>query len=348
MIGGKTRATVLAFAAAVVVFAVLLSAVGVDDVLSVVAGADRRLVGLVVLVTLGWLAAWGVALRVVLGVLGVSVSPLQSFLVFAGAMFSNNVTPFGQAGGEPVTALLISRVADTEYETGLAAIASVDTLNFVPSIALALFGVGYFASEVALGTNRNLALAAVVVVALAVAVPGLVYAVWRKRYRLEERAVGLLVPLVRRVAGRVPRVPVPTASGIERRVDGFFRSIERVAADPWALAAALGLSAVGWGCQMLGLWLAFRAVGTPIPLSVALFVVPIGAIAGVTPLPGGAGGIESVLVLLLVAAPLAAVGQSVALAGVVVFRAAVYWVPVVLGGGVTAVVGVRAGALRRR
>jgi len=343
--GGKTRATVLAFAAAVAVFAVLLAVVGAGDVLSVVAGADLGFVGLVVLSTLGWLAAWGVALRVVLGVLGVAVSPLQSFLVFAGAMFSNNVTPFGQAGGEPVTALLISRVADTEYETGLAAIASVDTLNFVPSIALALFGVGYFATEVALDTNRNLALAAVVVVALAVAVPGLVYLAWTRRYRLERRAVGLLVPLVRRVAERVPRVPVPTESGIERRVDGFFRAIERVTAEPRALAAALALSAAGWGCQMLGLWLAFRAVGTPIPLSVALFVVPIGAIAGVTPLPGGAGGIESVLVVLLVAAPLAAVSQSVALAGVVVFRAAVYWVPVVLGGVVTAVVGARAGAV---
>jgi uncharacterized protein (TIRG00374 family) len=345
MAGGKTRATVLAFAAAVAVFALLFWATGVDEVLSAVARADLRTVGLVVLATLGWLASWGVALRVVLGVLGVSVSPFTAFLVFAGAMFSNNVTPFGQAGGEPVTALLISRVADTEYETGLAAIASVDTLNFVPSITLALFGVAYFATEVTIGTNRDLVLASVVVVVLAVGVPGLVYAAWTRRYGLEDRAVSLLVPLVRRVAQRLPRVPVPTESGIETRIDGFFRAIERVAADPWSLAAALALSAAGWGFQMLGLWLAFRAIGTPIPLSVALFVVPVGAIAGVTPLPGGAGGIESVLVLLLVAAPLATVSQSVALAGVVVFRGAVYWVPVVLGGTVTAVVGARSGAI---
>jgi len=278
-------------------------------------------------------------------VLGVEVSPVTAFLVFAGAMFSNNVTPFGQAGGEPVTALLISRMADTEYETGLAAIASVDTLNFVPSITLALFGVTYFATEVTLGTNRNVALAAVVVVALAVGVPGLVYVGWSRRYAIERRAVSLLVPAVRLVARRLPKVPVPTESGIERRVDGFFRAIERVAADRKSLAAALALSAAGWGCQMLGLWLAFQAIGEPIPLSVALFVVPIGAIAGVTPLPGGAGGIESVLVVLLVAAPLTNVSQSVALAAVVVFRGAVYWVPVVLGGAVTAVVSARSGAL---
>ncbi|MFB6168298.1 MAG: YbhN family protein [Haloferacaceae archaeon] len=347
MAGGKTRATVLAFAAAVAVFAALFLLVGVDDVLSVVAGADPGTVGVVVLSTVLWLAAWGVALRVVLGVLGVDVSVPTAFFVFAGAMFANNVTPFGQAGGEPITALLISRVADTEYETGLAAIASVDTLNFVPSIAFALFGVAYFATEVALGANRNLVVAAAVVVALAVAVPGVVYLGWSRRYELESRAVGLLVPLTRRVARRLPRVPVPTEAGIESRIDGFFRAIERVAADRESLAAALALSATGWGFQMLGLWLAFRAVGTPIPFSVAMAVVPIGAIAGVTPLPGGAGGIESVLVVLLVAAPLAAVTESVALAAVVVYRGAVYWVPVLLGGTVTSVVGARAGAFQR-
>ena len=345
MPGETKRATLLAFAAAVVVFAVLLVVVGVDDVLVALAGADPGLAGLVVLSTLGWLAAWALALRVVLGVLGVSVSPLAAFFVFAGATFSNNVTPFGQAGGEPVTALLISRVTDAEYETGLAAIASVDTLNFVPSIALALFGAGYFATAVTLGTNRNVAAAVVVVVVLAVAVPGLISLAWSRRYELEARAVSVVVPLVRRATRRLPRVSVPTESGLERRVDGFFRAIERVGAEPWSLAAALGLSAVGWGFQMAGLWLAFHAVGTPIPLSVALVVVPIAAIAGVTPLPGGAGGIESVLVLLLLAAPLAAVSQSVALAAVVVFRGAVYWVPVLLGGTVAAVASARPDAL---
>ncbi|MFB6280705.1 MAG: YbhN family protein [Haloferacaceae archaeon] len=338
----KVRATALGFAGALVVLAALVSLVGVSDLLAVLRRADRGRVALVVGLAVCWLAAWGLALRTVLGVLGVGVSRLTAFLVFAGAMFSNNVTPFGQAGGEPVTALLVSRVTDAEYETGLAAIASVDTLNFVPSIVLALFGAGYYATEVTLGTNRDVALATVAVVVLAVGVPAAVYALWRRRYRLERRLVGRLTPLIRRVAGRLPRVPVPTAEGIERRITGFFRAIERVAADPRAIAVALGFSALGWGFQTLGLWIAFRAIGVPIPLSVAFFAVPVAAIAGVTPLPGGAGGIESVLVALLVAAPLPAVTEPVALAAVVVFRGAVYWTPVLIGGPVAGVIGFRA------
>ncbi|MFB6102456.1 MAG: YbhN family protein [Haloplanus sp.] len=341
MAGGRLRATVLGFVGALVVFAILFSLAGVGDLVAQLSGADLRVVALVFLSTLGWLAAWGFSLRTVLDVLGVSLSVPQAFFVFTGAMFSNNVTPFGQAGGEPITALLISRVTDTEYETGLAAIASVDTLNFVPSITIALIGVGYYVTETAFGTHRRLELALVAVAILAIGIPALVYLGWQRRYHLETRVVGVLTPVVRRVATHLPRVPVPTVGGIERRINGFFRAIERVATNPRGLALALALSSLGWFFQMLGLWLAFQAIGTPIPLSVALFVVPIGAIAGVTPLPGGAGGIESVLVVLLVAAPLPAVTEPIALAAVVVFRGMVYWTPTVLGGLVTGAVGLR-------
>ena len=344
MTAGRLRATILGFAGVVVVFAVLFSVAGVDALLARLAAADRRLVALVALATLCWLAAWGVSLWVVLDALGVPASVPDALLIFTGAMFANNVTPFGQAGGEPITALLISRVTDTEYETGLAAIASVDTLNFVPSITIALVGVGYYVTETAFGTSQRLELALVAVVTLAVGVPALGYLAWTRRYRLESRVIGVVIPIARWIAARLPRVSTPTAEGIEHRIDGFFRAIERIADHPRRLALALALSAVGWLFQMLALWLAFRAVDTPIPLSVALFVVPIGAIAGVTPLPGGAGGIESVLVVLLVAAPLAGVTEPVALAAVVVFRGMVYWVPTIIGGVVVGIVGFRARA----
>jgi uncharacterized protein (TIRG00374 family) len=344
MSAGRLRTTILGFVGVFVVFVALLLLVGIDDLLARLAAADRRLVVLVALTTLCWLGAWGVSLRVVLDALGVSVSVPDALLIFAGAMFANNVTPFGQAGGEPITALLISRVADTEYETGLAAIASVDTLNFVPSITIAVVGVGYYVTETTVGASQRLELALLAVVVLAVGVPTLGYLAWTRRYRLETRVVGVVIPVARLIADRLPPVPTPTAEGIERRIDGFLGAIERVADSPGRLVLALAFSAIGWFCQMIGLWLAFRAIGTPIPLSAALFVVPIGAVAGVTPLPGGAGGIESVLVVLLVAAPLSGVTEPVALAAVVVFRGLVYWVPTIIGGAVAGVVGLRARA----
>ncbi|RLM53313.1 UPF0104 family protein [Halobellus sp. Atlit-31R] len=339
----NVRATILGFLATVGVFALLFSYAGVDELLDTLRMADLRYVALVILAIFAWLGAWSLSLNTVLDGLGVDLSYFSSFLVFAGATFSNNVTPFGQAGGEPVTAYLISRAANAEYERSLAAIASVDTLNFVPSITIALVGAGYFATEVALGTNQNLLVAFGAVAALAVSVPAVIYVGWKRRYRLEARVVDALTPLIRSIADWVPRVPVPTSDGIERRINGFFRAIERVASNPRGLALALGASALGWLCQMLALWLAFGAIGVDVRLSIALIVVPIAAIAGVTPLPGGAGGIETVLVVLLLAAPLPQVTEPIAVAAVVIFRGAVYWIPTLLGGVVVAWIGTGAG-----
>ena len=323
------RATVLGFAAAFVVFAVLFYFAGVDELVNRLTMASPAFLAGLFSITILWLVAWGVSLKTVLGVLGVDISVVRSFLVFTGAMFSNNITPFGQAGGEPVTALLISRSTDTEYETGLAAIASVDTINFVPSITIALIGAGYYATEVTLG--RNLEIALVAVVGLAIGVPTAVYVTWQRRYELERKLVDTLTPIIQTVARYIPRIRVPSTDGVKRRINGFFRSIERVGRNPRGLAIALGLSGVGWLFQMIGLWVAFHAIGAPIAFSIALFVVPIGAIAGVTPLPGGAGGIEWTLAI-LVAAASGAVSFDVATAGVVLFRGFIYWVPTFLGG----------------
>ncbi|WP_313693833.1 lysylphosphatidylglycerol synthase transmembrane domain-containing protein [Halorarum halobium] len=333
----QLRATVLGFGGAIAVLSVLLYFVGVDELVAELSRADSSTVLLVVGVTLAWLLAWAIALKTVLGVLGVSVSLPRSFLVFNGAMFSNNVTPFGQAGGEPVAALLISKMADTEYEKGLAAIASVDTLNFVPSVSLALIGAAYFATETTFGTRLQLATGAVVL--LAVAVPGAVYVGWKYRYSLENRVVSGLTPLIRWITDRIPGVPVPTPASLESRIGHFFGAIERVATDRRAIAVSLAASTLGWGLQMSGLWLAFVAIGESIPFSAVLFVVPMGAMAGITPLPGGTGGIEAVLVAVLAALPGVTIGVETALAAVVIYRGAVYWVPVLVGGTVVSVVG---------
>ncbi len=338
----QLKATLVGFAGAVAVLGLLLYFVGVGDLLRYLRAADTTTVGLVVVVTVAWLFAWGLALRTVLGVLGRQVSPIKTFLVFSGAMFNNNITPFGQAGGEPVTALLISEVTDSDYGTGLAAIASVDTLNFVPSITLALLGMGYFATQTTF--NARLESASIVVVGLTAGVIGGLVFAWRNHDQIEGAVVNLGTRLGRLAGTYVPRLEDPGRAGIERRVSHFFEAIERVATSPRGLVLALTFSALGWALQMSGLWLAFQAIGVPVSLPVVMFVVPVGAIAGMTPLPGGAGGIEAVLVFLLVAAPLPGVTESVALAAVVIYRGAVFWVPVVLGGVVMGTVGAGARA----
>ncbi|MFC7227901.1 flippase-like domain-containing protein [Salinirubellus salinus] len=329
------RTTLVGFAGALLVLGGLVTVVGVGRVVDALQRADTTVLLGVLTVATVWLTSWGLSLRTVLGVLGSSVSARLAVLVFAAATFANNVTPFGQAGGEPVTALFISRTADTEYETGLAAIASVDSLNFVPSIVLALVGIGYFSVTVAFG--RRLMLATVAVGALALVIPVAGYLVWRNRYAVERRVVSLLTPLIRGVGRLLPRRKPPDPAVIERRIEGFFHAIERVTGDRRGLALALGFSTLGWLSLATSLWLSLYALEYQVPFAAVLVVVPVAAIAGITPLPGGLGGVEAVLVALLV--PTTGVSVAGATAAVVIHRTATYWLPTLVGGGAAAALG---------
>jgi uncharacterized protein (TIRG00374 family) len=160
---------------------------------------------------------------------------------------------------------------------------------------------------------------------------------WRNRYAVEARVVRLLTPVIRGLGRVLPRREPPDVHVIERRIEGFFHAIERITGDPRGLATALGFSTLGWLCLAGSLWLSLYALGYSVPFAAVLVVVPVGAIAGITPLPGGLGGVEAVLVALLV--PTTGVTVAAATAGVVLHRTATYWLPVLVGGGSAAAIG---------
>ena len=333
---GDRTATLLGFAGAIGILLVLFWFVGVDDVLAALSRADLAIVALVIPVALVWLSSWGLALDTVLDALGAPIAAVKAILVFSAAVFSNNVTPFGQAGGEPVSALLISEAADTEYETGLAAIASVDTLHFVPSIGFAI-GAFTFVVTGADQPGQNVFYAAGAVATLAVVLPVGAYLGWRYRYELEATVVRILTPVLRSAGRVVPRWTAPSKTNIQDSIEGFFTSIDRVAGDRRALVVATGFSAMGWLALGVGLWLSLYSLDQPVPFSAVMLAIPVSMVAGILPLPGGSGAIESVLVTLLVAT--AGIPSAVALSAVLVYRGATYWLPILIGGGVASFLG---------
>lgn len=334
MLNGNARSIIAGFVGSLVVLAAVYWLIGVERTVSKLSMADT---GVLVFVFVGatcWIVAWGLALRTVLGVLGSTISPLKATAIFSGVLFANNVTPFGQAGGEPISGLLISRATDRPYETGLAAIASVDALNFVPSIVLAVGGVGYlFVSATFVGDLRY---AAGTVLALALLVPVGAYLGWQYRHRLQHATITVVTPLVRTVRHTLLRRKPLGQAAIERRIQGFFTAIKRVGTTPRKLALALGLSSLGWIAQAACLWLSLFALDHVVSPGVVLIAIPIGAIAGVTPLPGGLGGVD--LVLIGVISGLVTVNYPTIAAAVLIHRAAIYLFPTIVGGGVTAAI----------
>lgn len=333
---GDRLPTIIGFAGALVVLAALVLFVGLDDIVASLSQARPAVLVAVVCVAVLWLSLWGMALKTVLDALGAPVPAHTAILVFAAAVFSNNITPFGQAGGEPVSALLISQAADTEYETGLAAIASVDTLHFLPSIGFAITGFVFVAAG-AVQLGRNLLFAAGAVAVIAVALPVGAYLGWRYRYEIEATVVRILTPIIRKIGRFVPWWTPPSADAIEHRIDGFFEAIDRITGDRRSLLVATGFSALGWLALGTALWFSFYSLGHVVPFSAVMLAIPISMIAGATPLPGGSGAIETVLVTLLV--PTTGISLPVATSAVLLYRGATYWFPILVGGGVATVLG---------
>lgn len=336
----RLKAAVVGFVAAIGVFAVLFWLIDVDRFLRALGRADPVLIGFMIVIAFGWLATWSLSLRTVLGVLDVKLTVVRSFLAYSTALFSNNITPFGQAGGEPVAAVFISRISSVDYDTGLASIASVDAIHFVPSITYALLGLAYYAIFLTLG--QYLVAAVIIVVTLAIIVPLLLYLGWRSRYWIERRAIDVLIPLLDRVARFVPRVSPPEPESIEQYVENFFASIERITTDRRAISIAVAFSALGWLLQIVLLWLAFVSIGHRIPFYVPLLVIPIGNIASVAPLPGGLGAVETVFIVLLTS--LTGVNAAIVTAAVLIYRGLVYGLPTIVGGSTITLLSVRASA----
>ncbi|MBZ6496599.1 lysylphosphatidylglycerol synthase transmembrane domain-containing protein [Natrinema longum] len=331
------RAFLIGAFGAIAVFAVLLFLVGARSVIDTLLSATPSLVAATFALALCWLAAWSLMLRTVLAALDVEIPLVKSFFVYAGAVFANNVTPFGQAGGEPIAALLVSKVSDARYETGLVGIATVDVLNVIPSISLVLVGVGYYATTAAIGERLETAVGSAI--ALIGAIVVVMVLVWRYRDGLIDRLPAIIAPRLGRLG--LDRFDSETLEeDLTDRMGRFFENIERVATDRWRLSAVIGLSLCGWLFQTAALLIAFAALGQTVPPYVLLFVIPLANLAGAAPLPGGLGGIEAAFVTLLV--PTTGVPASTVTAAVLIFRGAIYWMPVLIGGLSVSGFGVRA------
>lgn len=95
------------------------------------------------------------------------------------------------------------------------------------------------------------------------------------------------------------------------------------------LLGGLALGVVAWGGEGIGLYLILKAMGAHVDLWLAVSIYGIAVLVGaVSFLPGGLGGTEAAMTLLLIAS---GVDKSTALAATLVCRVATLWFAVVLG-----------------
>jgi uncharacterized protein (TIRG00374 family) len=312
---------VAGFAVAAILLYLLGVVAGWNEIFATLRDARPRWLALACLSTFLGLIAWGKAWQVVLGVIGIDVRFRHLVVTYLAATFANYVTPFGQAGGEPFIAYVLSQDTGASYEDSLASVVTADLLNLLPFFNFAAVGLAVLVWRARLpGAVRPLAYG---LTALALAIPVLAYVGWNHRKGVEAGVLRLLSPIAR----RTERLSI---EGVRDRIERFYGSLEVLAAEPRELLYALVFSYAGWVLFALPLYCAALAIGREIDPLLVLFIVPASTIAGLLPTPGGTGGVEAVLVLLL--GPLVGLAAPAAAAMALIYRVASYWFAIVAGG----------------
>ncbi|NHN43621.1 flippase-like domain-containing protein [Halorubellus sp. JP-L1] len=311
------------FLIAFALLAILANAVGWREALGELRQANPLFVALGCLSTALGLMAWGKAWQVVLRVGDIDAPYRKLVVTYFAATFANYVTPLGQAGGEPFIAYVLSRDTEANYEQSLASVVTADLLNLLPFFNFAAVGTAYLVLSSGFGGSGTANGLAVALGAMAVGVPAAVWAGWHWRAGVESIVLAIVRPLSN-VTARV------TVDGARNRIQRFYESVERIAAEPRQLLVALAFSYVGWFLFALPMWFAVQAVDAPVGLLMVLFIVPASTIAGLVPTPGGLAAVEGALVGLLVS--LTATTNGTAAAVATLYRLESYVFAIVLGG----------------
>ena len=329
--GDRSRPrTRLLFGGAIVVGTALFALVVLDwqRVVAVLASADPWLVAVGVVASLGGLAAWSEALRLLLPPDARAVTRRRGFVVYATGGVVRNVLPVGYASSIAVLAYVYRREAELALHRSLAAVTVAELLVGVASAVVAGAGLGLLvAAGPVTPLVEQIARGALLLAVAGTATGALA---WYRRETLE-RTVHAIAGATAGAAGRLnpgfgERLSPPA---VEETISDYLRALSTVSARRRDVWTAGGFAAVGWLALVAALYASGVAVGYRVPVAVALLVVPIAGYATVLPVPGGLGGYELGVVGALHL--LGGLDLAAAVAVTLLFRVCSYWAVVAVG-----------------
>ena len=321
------RTLIIGATIAMMIYGIFVALIGLREFHATLIAIPLSVLSVMLLTALGGLIAMGGSFYAITRSIGLDLHPIEAIILFTGINLAHNLTPFGQAGGEPLGAWFISQRSERPYEQCLAAVSALDVINFVPALLVFTVGGAYIVilePTIPPEIRVILAIFTILVIGITTAILAIITYPDRPRVFMHVLAVS-----INRFLNRIhSRLSLPSIE-LQERVDTYMDSLGDVARDQRTVLVSSALSTTAFAAQGMLLWLGMLAVGEPISLILAVFIVPVSLMASVIPLPGGGGGIEATQILLLV------VSLDVSLAltamAVILSRGIVYWLPVLLG-----------------
>lgn len=212
-------------------------------------------------------------------------------LCFAGH-FLNSITPLGRVGGEPLMAYLVSRNTDSEMEEVFSAIFSADIISAIPPYTFMLGGAVFL---LFFGSFNEIIIQSLYLVGLVIAFGSLfVYLLWFKAGVIES-AIARALDFVSSKLGRGEAL----AENAEERLEKVEENFRKIGEDPRRLFKLTALMHLSFVTEIVTMYLILYSLGVQPDFAPLYFVMPLAAVAELSPTPGGAGTYEAAMAGLL-------------------------------------------------
>lgn len=318
------RKTIILLGISLLILAVMLWFVGIDNVINALKVANVGIIALAVVTQLVTYVLYTLRWNILNNLAGMNVGVKKLLPMVLVGLAVNNITPSGRGGGEPVRAYLLSKDNDDyHFEETFATVVADRALDTFPFVVLAAITI----ASMALFFNFPLWLLVVMVIAVIAIVAVLVILIYMCiNPSFGDRVEGWIVGLVRRFYKKNSE---KLESQIHEAIFGFQGTMKILISNKKGLVVTVALSFIIWIFEILRVYLVFLAFGANVNLIVIGEVFILACLVGMIPLlPGGIGAIDSVMIIFYSAAGISA---SVSAAATVIERLISYWMPTIIG-----------------
>ncbi len=305
------------------IMAIMLYFIGIDEVLSALALSNLWLVLLAIIVQVFTYYLYTLRWYLINKTANIDLGVKKLLPMVMVGLAVNNMTPSGRGGGEPVRAYLLSKNREYHFQDTFATVVADRTLDTFPFILLAIFTIFGIIFNFSLDIVWIAILILCVIAILAIVVI-IVYMSINEAFG--ERLIGWIIKLVRKFYKN-------NSESLENQivdiVHGFQNTMNDLIRDKTVLYYALPLSFVIWGFEILRVYLVFLAFGANISPIVIGEVFIIASLVGMVPLlPGGLGAVDGIMIVFYSSAGITA---SISAAATVIERLISFWMATIIG-----------------
>lgn len=318
------RKTILLLGVSILILAIMLWFVGIDQVIGALKIANIWIIALAIVTQVFtyflYTLRWQILSK--LADMDINIKKLLPMVLVGLAV--NNITPSGRGGGEPVRAYLLSKEKiEYRFEDSLATVVADRALDTFPFVVLAAITI----TAMALYFNFDLWLLVVMVVAVIVIVAVLIILIYMCiNPSFGNRVAGWIIGLVRRFYKKNSE---SLENNIREAISGFQETMKLLISNKRGLAYTLTLSFVIWIFEIIRVYLVFLAFGANVNLIVIGEVFIVACLVGMIPLlPGGLGAVDGLMIIFYSAAGISA---SISAAATVIERLISFWMTTIIG-----------------